>query len=289
MHKKICAMLSVLFLVLLIGGCSKEDKHTLGYQLDKPAAGEEIAVIETSMGEMKLRFFPDAAPKAVENFKKLSEKGYYNGISFHRVIDGFMVQGGDPTATGSGGESAFGGPFKDEFSKTLVNIRGAVAMANSGANTNGSQFFINQTPASAMNSWEYYQEIYEFYKQSGFPEQTMLDPAKITDEYKKLYEDNGGNPPLDGAYNVKQYGHTVFAQVFEGLDVVDEIAAVPVDERSKPLTDVTITKITLEQYQEESSGNKASKAETSEKEAAKNETSVGEASKTQEPKSEIAK
>ena len=200
-----------------------------------------------------------------------------------------MVQGGDPTATGSGGESAFGGPFKDEFSKTLVNIRGAVAMANSGANTNGSQFFINQTPASAMNSWEYYQTIYDLYKEAGFPEQTMLNPAKITDEYKKLYEDNGGNPPLDGAYNVKKYGHTVFAQVFEGLDVVDKIAAVPVDERSKPLTDVTITKITLEKYQEESSGNETSKTETSEKEAAKNETSVGEASKNQESKNQESK
>lgn len=231
---------------------TKNDK-TLGYQLDKPAAGEEIAVMETSMGEMKLRFFPEAAPKAVENFKQLAQKGYYNGITFHRVINNFMIQGGDPTATGSGGESAYGKAFEDEFSESLVNLRGAVSMANSGPNTNGSQFFINQAPASSFSGWDYYQQGYDVYKQSpdAFTTQygSWVDLSKVSDTYKKLYTENGGNPTLDGAYSTTQKGHTVFAQVFEGMDVADKIAAVKVDSSNKPATNVTITKITLEKYQ----------------------------------------
>lgn len=229
-----------------------QQEKSLGYQLDKPAAGEEVAIMKTSMGEIKLRFFPETAPKTVDNFKQLAKKGYYNGVTFHRVINNFMIQGGDPTATGMGGESAFGKPFEDEFSKSLVNLRGAVAMANSGPNTNGSQFFINQTPASSFGGWTYYEQGYDVYKQN--PEAVtaqygnLVDMSKISDAYKKLYTDNGGNPTLDGAYNTTGKGHTVFAQAFEGLDVVDKIAAVEVGEGSKPLKDVTITNITFEKY-----------------------------------------
>lgn len=231
---------------------ANQQEKALGYQLDKPAAGDEIAIMKTSMGEIKLRFFPEAAPKTVDNFKQLAKKGYYNGITFHRVINNFMIQGGDPTATGMGGESAFGKPFEDEFSKSLVNIRGALSMANSGPNTNGSQFFINQAPASAFGGWEYFEQGYDVYKQN--PEAVtarygnLVDMSKISDAYKKLYTENGGNPILDGAYNTTGKGHTVFAQVFEGLDVVDKIAAVEVGEGNKPLKDVTITNITLEKY-----------------------------------------
>ena len=81
-------------------------------QLEKPEEGEEIAVLETNMGTIKIRLFPEEAPKTVQNFKELIQKGYYNGITFHRVIEGFMIQGGDPTATGTGGESAFGEDFE---------------------------------------------------------------------------------------------------------------------------------------------------------------------------------
>ena len=116
MRKRIRAALVGFSLLLLLTACGGQQKKELGYQLDKPAAGEEIAVMETSMGEMKLRFFPEAAPKAVDNFKQLAQKGYYNGITFHRVMNNFMIQGGDPTATGSGGESVYGKAFEDEFS-----------------------------------------------------------------------------------------------------------------------------------------------------------------------------
>ena len=119
-------------------------------QLDPPEKGEEIAVIHTSMGDIKVKFFPDEAPKAVENFKTLAKDGYYDGITFHRVINDFMIQGGDPTGTGTGGESIYGGAFEDEFSPNLYNFRGALSMANSGMNTNGSQFFIVQKPGIQM-------------------------------------------------------------------------------------------------------------------------------------------
>ena len=103
--------------------------------------GETIAVIKTNKGDIKVRFFPEEAPKAVENFISLAESGYYDGVIFHRVINDFMIQGGDPDGDGTGGESAFGGKFEDEFSSKLYHFRGALSMANSGADTNGSQFF----------------------------------------------------------------------------------------------------------------------------------------------------
>lgn len=100
--------------------------------MEKPADGEEIAVLTTSMGVIKLRLFADAAPKTVENFKGLINKGYYNGLTFHRIVNDFMLQTGDPKGDGTGGESLWGKAFNDEFNANLVNIRGSVSMANAG-------------------------------------------------------------------------------------------------------------------------------------------------------------
>jgi peptidylprolyl isomerase len=109
-------------------------------------------VLETNQGIIEIRLIPDVAPKACENFTKLVEKGYYNGLIFHRVIKGFMVQGGDPTGTGSGGESVWGKPFADEVSsKAEFDSPGILAMANAGPGTNGSQFFITVAPAPWLN------------------------------------------------------------------------------------------------------------------------------------------
>ena len=116
------------------------------HQLNAPKDGELKATIKTNMGEIKLRLFPEHAPKAVENFTTHAKNGYYNGLIFHRVIDNFMIQGGDPLGTGKGGESIWGKPFEDEFTGELHNLRGALSMANAGPNTNGSQFFIVQAP-----------------------------------------------------------------------------------------------------------------------------------------------
>lgn len=231
---------------------SASDQEKLGYQLEMPEKGEEICVLTTNYGTIKMRFFPDAAPKAVYNFKSLALSGYYDGLTFHRVMDDFMIQGGDPDGTGAGGESVWGSDFEDEFHTNLVNITGAVSCANRGANTNGSQFFINAVTPDTL-SWDYYEQIYAYYESA--PEQFTalyggtLDTSKITDEYKALYEENGGNMHLDGAYSTSGTGHTVFAQVFEGLDIVREIMQVETDENDKPLTDVVILSAEIVEYE----------------------------------------
>ena len=112
-----------------------------------------VAVMKTNMGDIEIQLFPEDAPLAVENFVKHSEAGYYKDVIFHRVIDGFMIQGGDPTGTGSGGESIWGKPFKDEFTPKLkFDEPGILAMANAGPNTNGSQFFITLVPTPWLNN-----------------------------------------------------------------------------------------------------------------------------------------
>ncbi len=116
-------------------------------------AKNPVVVLETNRGNIELKLYPKVAPKAVENFTTLVKKGYYNGIIFHRVIKGFMIQGGDPTGTGMGGESIWGRGFENEFAPNLVFDRPyLLAMANKGIpNTNGSQFFITVAPVSYLN------------------------------------------------------------------------------------------------------------------------------------------
>jgi len=193
-------------------------------QLQAPLPGEMTAVMTTTAGEIKIRLFPDAAPKAVENFATHAKNGYFDGLVFHRVIDGFMIQGGDPTATGRGGESIWGESFEDEFSPELHNLRGALAMANAGKNTNGSQFFIVQAAGVDSGLCEQMEEIGE----THFPKACI-----------EHYKAAGGTPWLD-------FKHTVFGQVYEGLDIVDAIAAADVDANDKPLEDIVITSVRIE-------------------------------------------
>ena len=132
-------------------GCAPQQKDSTAQQSKKEASMEKtsqvFATIETSMGTFKIELFGNAVPKTVNSFVGLAEKGYFNGISFHRVIDNFMIQGGDPTGTGRGGESFYGGFFQDEFVDTLRHSQpGILSMANAGPNTNGSQFFITLVP-----------------------------------------------------------------------------------------------------------------------------------------------
>ncbi|GFN35747.1 peptidylprolyl isomerase [Tepidimicrobium xylanilyticum] len=196
-------------------------------QLELPEKGEEIVVMETNYGIIKMRLFPDVAPKAVENFKTHVENGYYDGLTFHRVIDGFMIQGGDPLGTGVGGESIWGQPFEDEFHINYHNFRGALSMANAGPNTNGSQFFIVQRDTVEESLIDQMAQIGE---EGGFPEAVV-----------KAYGELGGTPHLD-------YRHTVFGQVFEGMDVVDKIAAVKTDLNDKPIQPVIILKVKIAEY-----------------------------------------
>ncbi|MGA2090329.1 MAG: peptidylprolyl isomerase [Endomicrobiales bacterium] len=113
---------------------------------------KQIVVLESNQGAIEIELMPQIAPKACENFTSLIQKGYYNGIIFHRVIKGFMIQGGDPTGTGRGGKSVWGKPFDDEFDKkTTFDSPGILAMANSGPGTNGSQFFITTAKTPWLN------------------------------------------------------------------------------------------------------------------------------------------
>jgi peptidylprolyl isomerase len=116
------------------------------------AMDDKTVVLETNQGTIEIKLMSDIAPKACENFTKLVEKGYYNGLIFHRVIKNFMIQGGDPTGTGAGGQSIWGKPFEDEFnSKATFDSPGILAMANSGPSTNGSQFFITTAKTPWLN------------------------------------------------------------------------------------------------------------------------------------------
>ena len=189
-------------------------------QLSAPQKGDTLAVMHTNMGDIKIKLFPEKAPKTVENFVTHSKNGYYNGLKFHRVINDFMIQGGDPRGNGTGGESIWGGSFSDEFDPELHNLRGALSMANSGPNTNGSQFFIVQAREVPSNMLEQMRDL----EDNGFP-------ADITAAYAEL----GGTPWLD-------FRHTVFGQVTEGMDVVVAIAAVETV-NDVPRSDVIIESI----------------------------------------------
>jgi cyclophilin family peptidyl-prolyl cis-trans isomerase len=161
-----------------------------------PEAQEKtmIATMSTNQGDIKFELFGKEAPKTVENFTKLAEKGYYNGVIFHRIIKEFMIQGGDPTGTGAGGESIFGNTFEDEENDKKMEP-GVIAMANRGPNTNGSQFF-------------------------------------IVTESRQAH--------LEGR-------HTIFGKVVEGMDIVKKIAAVKVDGSDRPVEEVKITGIKIEE------------------------------------------
>ena len=157
-----------------------------------------IAVIETNKGKIRFELLEADAPKTTENFRLLAERGYYDGVGFHRIIKGFMIQGGDPDGTGRGGTSAWGGRFNDEINRSSPLYQGSykagtVAMANAGPNTNGSQFFIMHV------------------------------------DY-----------PLPPSY-------TKFGRVIEGQDVVNAIATTETGPGDKPLSPVTMEKVTIEE------------------------------------------
>lgn len=181
------------------------------------------AKITTNMGTMEFVLFPEIAPKAVENFTTHSKNGYYNGLIFHRIIKDFMIQGGDPTGTGCGGESVFGKNFEDEFSLDARNYYGALSMANAGPNTNGSQFFIVQAKSVPENLLAQMEQL----KENGFPQE-------VIDNYKEV----GGTPWLD-------FHHTVFGQLISGADVLEALAAVQCGANDKPVNDVVIEKVEI--------------------------------------------
>lgn len=196
---------------------------------------DRVVVMKTNYGDIKIKLFTDYAPKAVENFLTHSENGYYDGLTFHRVINEFMIQGGDPEGTGRGGESIYGEPFEDEFNLELLHFRGALSMANSGPNTNGSQFFIVQSGPESLDP-----NMVAVMENGEHKNHDMQYPIGYPQKIIDLYKEHGGTPWLD-------YRHTVFGHVFEGMDVVDAIAEVEVDQSAKPLEPVIIEKIEIVQ------------------------------------------
>lgn len=189
-------------------------------QFRLPTSGDTVVTLSTTMGDIQLLMFPEAAPKAVENFVTHGQNGYYDGVIFHRVIDDFMIQGGDPEGTGRGGQSIWGTPFEDEFDPAYFPYRGTLAMANAGPATNGSQFFIVQTPS-----------VREQFVES-------MEDQKVDENIVTAYKQLGGTPHLFGA-------HTVFGNVVGGMEVVDAIAAAEKDSKDKPLEDIVIKSFTV--------------------------------------------
>ena len=191
-------------------------------QVDIEAVDGPIATIKTNLGDMRIKLFPEHAPKTVANFIALSKDGYYDGVIFHRIIKDFMIQGGDPTGTGMGGESIYGESFEDEFSEELYNVRGALSMANAGPNTNGSQFFIVQNQHLPYSKKEI--------ARGGWPEPIA-----------EIYAEQGGTPHLDRR-------HTVFGQLADeaSYKVLDAIAGVETGAMDKPVDDVVIETIEIE-------------------------------------------
>lgn len=213
-------------------------------QLEGPQAGDTVVTLHTGKGDISIRLFPQYAPKAVENFVTHAREGYYNGVTFHRVINNFMIQGGDPEGTGRGGESIWGKEFENEVTWNLRNFRGALCMANAGADTNGSQFYIVQNPDIGDDFKSQLEQIrtmkddvYAETEELGTITYGDVFPDSVLDEYIT----NGGYPSLD-------MGYTVFGQVYEGMDVVDAIAAVETDSSDKPLEDVVIESIDVSTY-----------------------------------------
>ena len=143
-------LLTLLFTLSTLAFADLHD--TLSKTSNKVKTEHPVAVLETTQGTVEIELRPDYAPLAVENFTAHIKSGYYNGLIFHRIIKNFMIQGGDPTGTGRGGESIWKKPFKDEFAKNVTfNKSGILAMANAGPGTNGSQFFITTAPTPWLN------------------------------------------------------------------------------------------------------------------------------------------
>lgn len=220
-------------------GCGKSGSDSVSKNTDailnytKPEEGEEIVTISVKdYGDIKIKLFDDLMPDACENFKTHAKDGYYDELIFHRVINDFMIQGGDPTGSGTGGETIDSLKGKDfGTSKNLIHVVGAVAYANSGStSTNGSQFYI----VTGAQPDEMTDDYFSYIEQAK--------GTKISNDAKKLYKQYGGQPYLDGDY-------TVFGQVIDGLDVAYKIAAITdKDASDKPYKDVVMEKVTVEKY-----------------------------------------
>ena len=225
--KKIILAATVCTAIIAAMGCTKNEssKEVKESNDDSIVESGELpiaTIVVKDYGTIEAELYPSKAPNTVNNFISLANSGFYDGLTFHRIIDGFMIQGGDPTGTGMGGESIYGESFEDEFSEELYNIRGALSMANAGPNTNGSQFFIVQNQHLPYSKKEI--------ARGGWPEAIA-----------EIYAEEGGTPHLDRR-------HTVFGQLMDeaSYQVLDTIAAVETGAMDKPKEDVVMESIDIE-------------------------------------------
>ena len=231
-HRFLWAVACVL-LLLCSSGCGRkyvqlDEQPILNYTA--PVEGEKIVVIHVKdYGDIKVKLFPERLPEACENFSILAQTGYYDELIFHRVIENFMIQSGDPKGDGTGGECYQGGYFDGGSDLQLINVCGALAYANSGStSTDGSQFYIVTGETMTAQELDEISEVYQVY---------------YTSEARELYQQYGGAPWLDGG------NYTVFGQVIDGMDIVEAISHVKTDpETNKPKESVYIESVTIEQY-----------------------------------------
>ena len=192
------------------------------YQLDKPKRGEEVCIMTTDAGVIKMRLFPEKAPVAVKNWIALSKQGFYNGTPFARVIKDFVIQGGALDGSGDESKSSYNGFFEDEVNRELHNFNGALCLGNNGPHTNGNQFYIVQC--------------------SKVRNEEALPLLSLPENVKAKYKEVGGIPELDGRY-------TVLGQVYEGMDVVEKIASQQTDKDDAPVSNpMKVQKIEFVKY-----------------------------------------
>lgn len=228
---------SVLTVGVLLAGCgggglfssdaTRPEVRSDELQFQTPADGTPTAILTTSKGVIKMVLYEEYAPQAVQNFIGLVNQGYYNGLSFHRIVTDFIVQTGDASGTGTGGATIWNNtPYPVEISDQLHHYSGAVSMAHAGdSDENMSQFFIVATPSDSVDK--------------DFADK--LTELGVRSEVVQTYRDGGGAPYLDNL-------NTVFGQIYSGMDVVDAICSVPVSDDGTPSEDVILESVTIGSY-----------------------------------------
>ncbi len=230
--KRLILIVLALSICLLLISCSEQtiEEEQVAFevkQLEQPKQGDPIAIVDTSKGEIRIVLFDDIAPKAYQNLTALAKDGYYNELTFHRVLNGALIQAGDHTGVGDSGKSIFSEPYENEPSKDLFHFTGAVGIANAKADQNLSQFYIISDGLISSDMI------------------TQMEQGKYPTAAIEAYKLLGGRPTIDGEY-------TIVGQVYQGLDVVKEIAAVKTDEYDRPERDVVINSITIDSFVEQS-------------------------------------
>ena len=230
MKKRLTALLLAAALMFTFTGCRNSDggsesaRHPLP-QMNLPQDGDTVVLIETSEGSISAVLYEDLAPKACQNFIALADSGYYDGLLIHKALADFVIQTGDPTLTGTGGEAANGAGVQPEYVERLHHFTGALGMACDENGVAQSQFYI---VAGGAVSEEYVAAM----QQAGYS-------ADVIEAYGAL----GGQPSLD-------YRYTVFGHVYEGLDIVKAISAVKTDDYNRPKKDIEIYSVTVSIYQQ---------------------------------------